>query len=89
MSKGTTLSTEVDKADGRTRAIWDDLRALLIVKTADGRISELSSIEARQLEWAINHPDAFQVISALAARADVAQAVQALADMRRRVLGDY
>lgn len=88
MSKGTTLATELENDEGRTRAIWDDSRALLIVKTADGRISELSSLEARQLEWAINHPEAFQIISALAARADVAQAVQSLITMRRRLLGD-
>lgn len=88
MSKATTLHTDREGEEGRTRAIWDDARQVMTVKTADGRITDLSSVEARQLEWAINHPDAFQVISSLAARADVAHAVQALINMRRRVLGD-
>lgn len=88
MSKATTLHTDREGEEGRTRAIWDDSRQLLTVKTADGRIADLSSVETRQLEWAINHPEAFQIISSLAARADVVQAVRTLIDMRRRVLGD-
>ncbi len=88
MSKATTLHTDREGEEGRTRAIWDDARQILTVKTADGRITDLSTIETRQLEWAINHPEAFQIISALAARADVAQAVQSLITMRRRLLGD-
>lgn len=88
MSKtSTTLSSEQDTGEGRTRAIWDEMRATLTIKTADGQITELDAFEARHLDWAINNPDAFQKVCRMAERADVAQQVQNIQRMHRERWG--
>ncbi len=88
MSKtSTTLHTDHDTAEGRTRAIWDEMRATLTIKTADGQITELNAFEASKLDWAINHPEEFQKVSRMAARADVANAVNTLQRMHREKWG--
>lgn len=88
MSKSsTTLHTDRDTDEGRTRAIWDELRATLTIKTADGKITELDAFEAKHLDWAINNPEAFQKVCSMAARADVAQAVNTLQRMHRERWG--